>query len=65
MTLFLLVEGWLPGILRPDYDNKRFFIFSDVFMSGLAKPANATENRSKMCNFTLLEFLVTTELLSS
>lgn len=54
MDLFLLIEAWQPGILTPDYDNERFFIFSDVFTSGLTKPAYATENRSKMCNFTLL-----------
>lgn len=60
MNLFLLIEAWQLGILTPDYDNERFFIFSDVFTSGLTKPAYATENRSKMCNFTLLEFLVTT-----
>lgn len=33
-----------------------------LVMVGLAKPADATENRSKMCNFTLFEFLATTEL---
>lgn len=59
MNLFLLIETWQPGILTLDYDNERFFIFSDVFTSGLTTPEN-TENRSKMCNFTLLEFLVTT-----
>lgn len=63
MNLFLLVEGWQPRILRPDYDNKRLCIFSDVFMFRLAKPADTTEHRGKMCNFTLLEFLATTELL--
>lgn len=31
-------------------------------MFELANLADATENRSKMCNFTLLEFLATTEL---
>lgn len=62
MNLFLLVEGWQPGILRPDWNKERLFIFSDVFMFGLGKPADATECRSKMCSFTLLEFLATTEL---
>lgn len=38
-------------------------MFSDMFMFRLSKPANTTENRSKMCNFTLLEFLATAELL--
>lgn len=60
MNLFLLIEAWQPGILTPDYDNERFFIFRDVFTSGLTKPTYATENRSEMCNFTLLEFLITT-----
>lgn len=63
MNLFLPVEGWQPGISRPNQDNERGFIFRDVFMFKLAQPADATENRSKMCNFTLLHFLATAELL--